>query len=902
MINANVQEGSQLDEEKLSTFEATDHLKMHILMSDHAEFTVLELEKVYTAKLDEINPKISGQVANHSTRFAKVLEEKADYLGIVLLQRNIGEKYMVRRKDAIMRTPKLTDWCDEMRSITEPIRNSLMQRPAVGEMVDLDTNVDLPIPQLRMLITMICENAPRHTNIPKPLETICQLIAMHCKKFHRPSRELWDGSVKRVNKEMEMPIPRYTTLKLYSIIRSKELVQAYFHLGLGLSYNRLMNFTDELTAVMDDLFVRSENNPIPSKMKRGLFTVMSDDNIDVNSKSPTATMNFHGSSSVIMQFPENNNPGISRQKQQYKDLTESQKTVKKSQIVEEFVSVSSTCSMPAKIYSPIQLVSYDSELLINLEECYRDGVKDEKKWMALVASKIICNQTQFDKNDAPDRLSWTAYNIDQNRDNADHPKSLISALPVIDHVADSYEFQMHIMEKNLKITRYLNPGQTSVSSADQPLYTKKKTMMWAFPSKFAKRCQFTYSVDGIDKIEEIETYIDDIFAFFGPLHIEKAVLSCFGDLVRGTGLDDVVKSSGLSTVGLVTAMCDVNNIKKARYTCQVVGPVLQSFLDDAYLASTDGLAYDLWVEKQKEASITFKYYHELIQHLIHINLFVRSLREANFDLFLSSLEKLCPLFFALDHVHYARWVPVFIHDLKLLKTKDPELFNLFQRGYFVVKKTGTKYSKMGFDQALEQCNKDIKSSSGISNLLNNQDKDFLRKLEHVLPEIHDYLDEFESCGQGESGKHKEESPKFISMFLSDCFKIRNAISMNPFTLEQATRLNSTTMFPRVVLKGMDEVFELGLSQFNAYNRTRFVLGSCDVISTKIPQNKLKLPKDTDDLNSKESPVEIKLTSKNIVLLREACIYREEASQKLFAAEFTGKLWNYGVQQMECEVE
>ena len=510
------------------------------------------------------------------------------------------------------------------------------------------------------------------------------------------------------------------------------------------------------------------------------------------------------------------------------------------------------------------------------------GVEEEKKWMTLVAHKIS------NQNTASERLSWTAYNIDQNRDNVDHQNCLISTLPVIDHVADDYKFQIHIMDKNLQIVRHLNPGQTAVAGCDQPLYAKKKVGLWAFPSKFAKKMLFTYFENGIEKREEIETYTEDIFAFFGPLHIEKAILSCFGDLVKGTGLDDVMKSAGLSTVGLVTAMCDVNHIKKARYTCQVVGPVLQSLLEDAFSATQEESSLDEWTDQKKETSTIFKYYCGLLEHLRHINLFVRSLREANFELFISSLEKVCPLFFALDHYNYARWVPVFVHDLKLLKTKDPELFNLFQKGYFVVNKTSTKFSKMGFDQSLEQCNKNIKSPSGISCLLNKKDKEFLRKLEHVLPEIEDYLDNVESCTNVKDAKHKEESPGFISKFLSDCSKVRNAISTNPFTHDQAVKLNSTDLFPRVVLKGMEEVFRVGIIQFNEYNRTRFVLGKCDVISTKIEMNKLKLPKNAENLLTLESPVEIKLTPKNIVLLREACIFREKASQKLFATEFTGE--------------
>ena len=46
----------------------------------------------------------------------------------------------------------------------------------------------------------------------------------------------------------------------------------------------------------------------------------------------------------------------------------------------------------------------------------------------------------------------------------------------------------------------------------------------------------------------------DILPFFGPLHIEQNLLSCTGELVKGTGLGDVLKSAGVLMVG-ITKLC-----------------------------------------------------------------------------------------------------------------------------------------------------------------------------------------------------------------------------------------------------------------------------------------------------------------------------------------------------------
>lgn len=47
-------------------------------------------------------------------------------------------------------------------------------------------------------------------------------------------------------------------------------------------------------------------------------------------------------------------------------------------------------------------------------------------------------------------------------------------------------------------------------------------------------------------------------------------------------------------------------------------------------------------------------------------LVVRAQRQHNFNLYVEALEDLIPLFFALDHVNYARWTPIHIRDMKSL--------------------------------------------------------------------------------------------------------------------------------------------------------------------------------------------------------------------------------------------
>ena len=53
-----------------------------------------------------------------------------------------------------------------------------------------------------------------------------------------------------------------------------------------------------------------------------------------------------------------------------------------------------------------------------------------------------------------------------------------------------------------------------------------------------------------------------------------------------------------------------------------------------------------------------------MQHIKNVFFLIHLFRETNIDLLIAALEEIVPLFLALDHVKYTKWVSVFIQDLK----------------------------------------------------------------------------------------------------------------------------------------------------------------------------------------------------------------------------------------------
>ena len=78
---------------------------------------------------------------------------------------------------------------------------------------------------------------------------------------------------------------------------------------------------------------------------------------------------------------------------------------------------------------------------------------------------------------------------------------------------------------------------------------------------------------------------------------------------------------------------------------------------------------------------------------------VRSVREGNFTLYLASLAKSIPWFFAMNHTNFTRWLPVQLRDMKLLHALSPSTEAKFREGQYVVYKTFNKFSAFAIDHA-----------------------------------------------------------------------------------------------------------------------------------------------------------------------------------------------------------
>ena len=110
-------------------------------------------------------------------------------------------------------------------------------------------------------------------------------------------------------------------------------------------------------------------------------------------------------------------------------------------------------------------------------------------------------------------------------------------------------------------------------------------------------------------------------------------------------------------------------------------------------------------------------------------------------MYVDSLTKLAPWFFILDHINYARWLPVHIRDMVNLSTAHQQIATEFNNGNFTVHKTEKVFSAMAIDQAHEQNNSAIKGDGGAIGL--TQSPGALRRWMVAGPEVVRLTSEFE---------------------------------------------------------------------------------------------------------------------------------------------------------------
>ena len=391
--------------------------------------------------------------------------------------------------------------------------------------------------------------------------------------------------------------------------------------------------------------------------------------------------------------------------------------------------------------------------------------------------------------------------------------------------------------------RHLNPGQVPVFTVDQPLFSIAKQIQWFWPSEYGE---------------------NEFVILLGGLHIEMACFSTLGNLLNGSGWTHALTQANIATSGTADSFLAAAHVTRTRHAHQIAACALSILLHKAYENYTYEESvpdsFDEWCSKRVEISPQFQYWHMIMRFELLVLVFVRSLRDSNFPLYVAVLQKIAPWFFALDHTHYSRWLPIHICDMMTLQDQHPDIAVQFSQGGFVVHKTKRPFSSIAIDQAHVQNNKIVKGDGGAVGLLQNPKA--LLRWTVAGPEISRATEEFEANCLSDSGKtnlkHHELTLSAQSTFANEVRHLVQVIEDmgNPFMEESADLLvlDSQDIADSAIVQTVRTIEKIGQDQYDKYMSERVIERTASVYDT-ISRNKMPLfsqPPLTDSSNPKQS--------------------------------------------------
>ena len=451
------------------------------------------------------------------------------------------------------------------------------------------------------------------------------------------------------------------------------------------------------------------------------------------------------------------------------------------------------------------------------------------RWLDTVEEKYLCDV------DCDSNISRGAYHASQQLVN-DSPlplPTITAMLPLFYDDSKSVAMIRHSMHVIKQAVQKLNPSQVPVITLDQPLYAIGKMIQWNWP----------------------ESYGEDHFVLvLGGLHIEMAGLKVIGDWLEDSGWVEALVQAKVASAGTAESFVKVCHVKRTRYAHQVTASSLHILMKKSYRQYIESLesgnepeSFKHWCDRRRQESPQFQFWYTAFQLELVIFTYIKSLRTADFPLYIATLIKLAPWFFILDHTNYARWLSVHIRDMLTLNEIHPEIAAQFDNGFFTVQKTMNAFSCMAIDQAHEQNNAAVKTDGGAIGITQNPQA--LRRwmvagpeLVRITAEFEASIDKFNEQSLEVLSCHRDQTKSTQVTFAQHVKSLVEVIEEmgNPFLEESKDllKLDTRDIMDIAVVNSIFQAEKTGIEQYQAFTADRL---QTRITSLSEPIRKNKLP-------------------------------------------------------------
>jgi hypothetical protein len=244
-------------------------------------------------------------------------------------------------------------------------------------------------------------------------------------------------------------------------------------------------------------------------------------NIDHNPTATTATTSFHGTSISLFQHLSTDNDGEKRESIRIKDS----KIKRVPELPDSFTNIhlaffTKKNPIPSKVNIPLNLDTNNIKIDLTVEH----------EWL----EKVI----RIEASDETENITWLAHHASKKRGSV-FEVSITSLRPLLRDQAHSVATIRHLMDKIKDTVAYLNPMQTHVIAADQPIYALAKQIQWHWPEKYDE---------------------DKFVIMFGDRHIEMAVLKSIRTLLQKRGWTEAIVEAGIASMGTAESFLSASSV------------------------------------------------------------------------------------------------------------------------------------------------------------------------------------------------------------------------------------------------------------------------------------------------------------------------------------------------------
>jgi hypothetical protein len=499
------------------------------------------------------------------------------------------------------------------------------------------------------------------------------------------------------------------TIALHGITRSKELVDSYYKLGMGISYPNVLLLRDVWT--MHDL---EQCSVCPIEITEGLPSISIIDNDDFPNDTLTGGGTAHRSNWMLLQRQE-------RLVQEYEANAQvEQARIKDAKAVSQALTEKAS---QMQVVTPYRTIKRGELPVCPKPPTYSSSTKPQRK------RSIIHSLARVDENgNRPDATEQTipSYN--------------------------GFHAGLNVEQGKSKAYFHMSYNQPPSKSVVKDIMDKLSAIITAkhMPFAFLVGDHPVYVLITLLKAENPDSY-HDIVPFLGPFHTQCVMMSAIYKRYKGSELGEVLVAAGVIAEGSVDHALKGKHYKRGLRCLRLMYEALMSQLVKGRPITTDlaeetrenleilrdtsksqesrtaahvALQNDADLESlindiftPVEASDMADYWRDFLSMTDALMQNVHAVHICNWDEYVCSLRAMLPWMIAYDNNRYGRWLP----DFWAMLTTLPADQVAFLRTDFTQSITGNPYSNMAWDMWIEcTMNKGSKMKSGWLSILQNE--------------------------------------------------------------------------------------------------------------------------------------------------------------------------------------